>query len=311
MVSLDDVSRTSEPVRGRRRWTTRPRRAVGVLTALVAFAAGGGLGAAVTADRGGSAPAAAATGEARSLTDALRGSRGAARAGDVPDSLAPGTAAPTTGAGADGVPPTPTTAPPAGDAADPDLTEADLASGLLAAGVPESASGDLVVVPGSDPGPGVGDVLTVRVEVEDGLAVDPEAFAAFVMTTLNDPRGWGGDGSLSFARSDRPADLRVVLASPTLVDRMCAPLQTRGQVSCGRGGHATLNFRRWVEAVEDYGTDRDSYRRYLVNHEVGHLLGHPHATCPGAGRRAPVMQQQSYGVGACTPNPWPFPGRDG
>ena len=44
--------------------------------------------------------------------------------------------------------------------------------------------------------------------------MDGPAFAATVMATLNDPRGWGADGSLSFARTDGDAELRVILASP-------------------------------------------------------------------------------------------------
>ncbi len=189
----------------------------------------------------------------------------------------------------------------------PGLTAQDMAAGLLSVDVPESGAGTFTVVAGSDPGPGTGTVRTVRVEVEDGLAIDGVAFAATVMATLNDPRGWGGDGSLSFARTDGDAEIRVLLASPTTVDSLCAPLRTDGEVSCGRAGHAALNLRRWVEATDEYAFDKSLYRQYLVNHEVGHLLGHPHAKCPGAGQPAPVMQQQSYRVAPCTPNAWPFP----
>ena len=110
---------------------------------------------------------------------------------------------------------------------------------------------------------------------------------------------------MSFARTDGPADLRVVLASPALVDALCAPLATAGQFSCGRNGHAALNFRRWVQATDEFA-DRTLYRQYLVNHEVGHLLGHPHERCPGAGLPAPLMQQQSIRVAPCLPNGWPY-----
>jgi hypothetical protein len=201
----------------------------------------------------------------------------------------------------------PTEQPPHVFALPPGLTTQDVAAGLLSAEVPEAGAGTFTVVPGSDPGPGIGTVRTVRVEVEDGLAVDGVAFAATVMATLNDPRSWGGDGSLSFARTDGDAEIRVLLASPTTVDDLCAPLRTDGEVSCGRAGHAALNLRRWVEATDEYAFDKSLYRQYLVNHEVGHLLGHAHEKCPGAGLPAPVMQQQSYKVAPCTPNAWPFP----
>lgn len=190
------------------------------------------------------------------------------------------------------------------------LTIADHEAGLLSAAVPEWAGGELVVVPGSEPAPYPDrPVRTVRVEVESGLEIDGARFAATVMRILNDPRGWGGDGSLSFARTDGPADIRVVLASPDEVDAMCAPLNTHGDYSCGRYGHAAINHTRWVQGTEEFReiSDLTTYREYVITHEVGHLLGHQHTSCPGEGRRAPVMQQQSIRVAPCTPNPWPFP----
>lgn len=192
-------------------------------------------------------------------------------------------------------------------------TESDLAAGLLSLDVPRSASGDLTVVPGSQAPPaalpGTDPVVrTIRVEVEDGLDVDAGLFAYTVMQTLNDPRGWGADGSMVFARTDADdAELRVVLASPALVDDMCAPLETVGKVSCGIKGHAVLNYLRWVDGSSAWDGDKVSYRHYLVNHEVGHILGHHHEYCGGAGQVAPLMQQQTGPMAPCTPNPWPFP----
>ena len=102
------------------------------------------------------------------------------------------------------------------------------------------------------------------------------------------------------------ADIRVVLASPDKVDAMCAPLNTHGDYSCGRYGHAAINYTRWVQATDEF-PDRNLYRQYVINHEVGHLLGHPHVSCGGTGELAPVMQQQSIRVAPCTPNAWPYP----
>jgi hypothetical protein len=206
--------------------------------------------------------------------------------------------------------PSPTAVPvPDPNAVDPaGLTLADREAGLTSLAVPTSATGDLLVAPGSvdPPNPAAARVVRVRVEVESGLDIDPARFAATVLATLNDPRGWGADGSVSFARTDGDADLRVVLASPDTIDDLCAPLETVGRYSCGRNGHAALNHTRWVQGTDDFA-DVVQYREYLVNHEVGHLLGHGHVECPAAGAVAPVMQQQTVGVAPCVPNGWPFP----
>lgn len=188
------------------------------------------------------------------------------------------------------------------------LTFADRNAGLLSAAAPSSAGGDLVVVPGNVPAPLTDrPVRTVRVEVEAGLEIDGELFAAMVMDTLNDQRSWGGDGSMTFARTDGDdQDLRVVLASPDKVDAMCAPLNTHGDYSCGRYGHAAINSTRWVQATDEF-PDKTVYRQYVINHEVGHLLGHQHTPCTGEGDLAPIMQQQSIQVAPCLPNAWPHP----
>lgn len=210
--------------------------------------------------------------------------------------------------GADELPQLPAPLEPVVPPVDDGLLPSDRAAGLLSAEVPSSATGTLALVPGASEAPEPDrPVKTVRVEVEEGLPVDGEVFARTVMEVLNDPRGWGADGSVSFARTEaEDADLRVALASPALTDQMCAPLETDGLYSCGAYGYAVLNFMRWSTATEEFA-DRTQYREYLVNHEVGHLLGHGHVQCPGEGEVAPVMQQQTVVVGPCEPNGWPFP----
>jgi uncharacterized protein DUF3152 len=185
----------------------------------------------------------------------------------------------------------------------------DRAAGLLDRKVPWSAGGSLQVVKGSSKALGPGHVYRVRVEVESGLRLDRQKFAAFVLDTLNDRRSWTEKGRRAFARTDGAADIRVVLASPEKSAEICRPLQTFGKLSCRHGDQAVLTMYRWVRGIPGYHGDLDGYRHYVVNHEVGHALGHAHEYCAGKGKRAPLMMQQTKGLLGCTPNPWPYPDR--
>ncbi|MFD1053327.1 DUF3152 domain-containing protein [Terrabacter terrigena] len=164
------------------------------------------------------------------------------------------------------------------------------------------------------PTPASGRTVRYTVELEGGLDVSGEQLATVVGTVLTDPRGWQAKDGVRFvnvppaaAAKGAEVDLRITLASPTTTDRLCAPLQTRGQVSCHNTGRVVLNLRRWVLGAAAYGSDVDGYRTYLVNHEVGHGIGHAHAYCGGTGKVAPVMMQQTYGLKGCTAWPWPTP----
>ncbi|MDQ3771742.1 MAG: DUF3152 domain-containing protein [Actinomycetota bacterium] len=169
-------------------------------------------------------------------------------------------------------------------------------------------TGVLVTVPGSEGPSGSDPVRTFSVEVEKGLPIDPSAFAQEVGKVLGSARSWGVGGGFSVQRvNSNQASFKVLLASPQTTDELCSPLQTNGIFSCAQGSAAILNAMRWMEGADAYGDDLESYRKYMINHEVGHVFGHGHVECPAAGELAPVMVQQTKGVGSCEPNPWPFP----
>ena len=126
--------------------------------------------------------------------------------------------------------------PDPGARPDPDApTAADLAAGIQRRTVAPAGGGEFDTVPGSVAGARPGEVRTIRVEVERGLPVDGARFAEFVLATLNDDRGWGHDGAMTFARTDGDAPITVVLASPDTSARLCGD---RAPTACSRAATA-------------------------------------------------------------------------
>jgi hypothetical protein len=172
---------------------------------------------------------------------------------------------------------------------------------------PGNPSGSIPLVGGTSGISGPGPVRTFSIQVESGLEIEPRCFAEAVGEILFDTRSWGARGEVAFRRVDTAgSDIQVILASPAKTDQLCYPLNTGGVLSCRVGSRVVLNALRWEVGVAPFGADLRGYQGYLVNHEVGHALGQGHRSCPAAGAPAPVMMQQSKGVGSCLPNPWPL-----
>jgi hypothetical protein len=180
---------------------------------------------------------------------------------------------------------------------------------LVEAGLPLPAGSDrrLAVVPGRRAPVTPGRIVSFRVEVERGLAFDPDCFGREVERILWDANGWTATGRVAFRRVDGPAyDFAVVLASPQTTRDLCRPLDTGLRLSCRQGKRAVINAWRWQHGASAFEGDLHRYRSYLINHEVGHVLGYGHDRCRGEGLDAPVMMQQTKGVGECRANGLPL-----
>ncbi|MFE0037091.1 DUF3152 domain-containing protein [Streptomyces sp. NPDC059015] len=179
--------------------------------------------------------------------------------------------------------------------------------------------GRFEAVPGLDRAPGKGRKVRYRVDVEQGLGLDGKLFAEAVQKTLNDERSWARGGAMSFERiSSGEPEFVITLASPGTTGTWCAKSgldTTVDNVSCDSASteRVMINAYRWAQGAETYGAKAMlSYRQMLINHEVGHRLGHGHVNCRTPGALAPVMQQQTKSLDIdgvkCRPNPWVYPG---
>ncbi|MEU6920901.1 DUF3152 domain-containing protein [Streptomyces sp. NPDC046631] len=163
--------------------------------------------------------------------------------------------------------------------------------------------------PDSGKGRAKGGGKAYRVEVEDGSGVDPDRAAAEIARILAAPRGWSHHGEQSFHRvAEGPAGLVIRIATPATTDALCGKggLDTHGEVNCRVGIDVMVNLKRWQQGSPEFHGPLAEYRALIINHEVGHWLGHGHETCPGKGRPAPAMMQQIYGLKGCVSNAWPY-----
>ncbi|MEU7616753.1 DUF3152 domain-containing protein [Micromonospora rifamycinica] len=162
-----------------------------------------------------------------------------------------------------------------------------------------------------------GGVQRYRVAVENGSGEDVRDFSDQVQAALAGPGSWVDGGGLRLRRvpGNAPYDFTVELVTRSTAARLCraggVDIRVGGvpYTSCRAPGKVIINLDRWRLSVSHFvraGVPLERYRTYVVNHEVGHQLGHRHEDCPGPGRPAPVMQQQSLFLGGCTANPWPY-----
>ncbi len=163
-----------------------------------------------------------------------------------------------------------------------------------------------------------GPLRRFRVAVEGVSGEDVDAFAAQVQATLGNTRSWiaGGVRLQRVSKADA-AEFTVYLATRDTAQKLCLAggvnLQVGGvpYTSCRTAGRVVINLDRWLTSAATFhrfGVSLAVYRHYVINHEVGHQLGHRHEGCPRRGRQAPVMVQQTLNLRGCTPYPWPYRG---
>lgn len=177
------------------------------------------------------------------------------------------------------------------------------------ASVPKSGSGRFTIAKATGSASGHGRIRHYKVEVEGGITLSAPDAAHEIADILANPRGWTADGHDGFQLvSSGPADFVIKIATPDTVDDICgaAGLLTEGEVNCDVGATVVVNLKRWMLGSPEFDGPIGDYRALIINHEVGHRIGHHHEGCPGPGKPAPVMMQQIKGLKGCVANQWPY-----
>ena len=156
--------------------------------------------------------------------------------------------------------------------------------------------------------------LTYIVKFDKSLRMNETLVENKIRTVLQDPRGWLSHGYI-FEQVDKKSDgyksdkkyksdVVIKIVPAKTVEKICS---FKG-LSCADLNDNTiyLNVNRWRRGSKYSKLNLDNYRVYLVNHEMGHILGRGHSECLKTNSKVPVMVQQTLGIGRCKPNPWPL-----
>lgn len=138
-------------------------------------------------------------------------------------------------------------------------------------------------------------------------SVDDFANAAFRI--LNDEHGWPRAGAVFERSTDGNCDFDLVLSQASQMPSFSPSCSV--EYSCRVDQNVIINDDRWKGSVQswlDAGGNLARYRVMVINHEVGHRLGHidNETTCAGEGQLAPLMQEQSMHLDGCKVNEYPL-----
>jgi hypothetical protein len=156
------------------------------------------------------------------------------------------------------------------------------------------------------PPPSASNVFTYSVRTAGTVRSDLGIFRQKAAETLTSASGWSR-AAMTFQEVPTGGDFTLWLAEPASVVAFGPPCSLFW--SCRVGRNVVINDDRWRLSSPTWisaGLALRDYQHMVVNHEVGHWLGYGHHPCGGAGRLAPVMQQQSKDLAGCRFNPWPL-----
>ena len=141
---------------------------------------------------------------------------------------------------------------------------------------------------------------------------DDDDFVTAAHNIIKHPRGWESLGYTFVLRGSSPPPppprIRIMLTPQSVLDARFPDFRHQRLSLCNMTTRDIFinegRWHRWYDDDKSTMALRD-YRFYVINHELGHALGFGHARCPRAGMPAPIMLQQTLGLGGCTPTRFP------
>jgi hypothetical protein len=141
----------------------------------------------------------------------------------------------------------------------------------------------------------------VTIDPDVDVNVSAAQLGRFIDQCLSDPEGWRSRGwafrrvteaAGRAAREDGSADAPVWIrfSQPRTIAQRCG----FGDRSCAdmRDRVIFLNAWRWLNgSTEVPEMTLTEYRKAVVVHEMGHILGSDHVPCPAPGSEGDVMQE--------------------
>lgn len=148
-------------------------------------------------------------------------------------------------------------------------------------------------------------ILNYSVYFDENLRLRRDPIIQKIILVLEDKRGWRRLGyNFRYSPSRSVVDFEIHFVEQSYIERVC---HFTG-LSCAdlRDNKIYINVNRWRRGSKRSLLDLDSYRTYVINHEIGHILGRGHNKPGRKGSKVSVMVQQTLGIGECKPNPWPL-----
>lgn len=146
-------------------------------------------------------------------------------------------------------------------------------------------------------------MYTYSIEFDKDIIINKNLVLKKIYNVLNDRRGWKRLG-YNFEYKEKNAKFRIKIVNEEKIVKICK----FSGLSCADMTRKIIyiNIKRWRRGSKRSKLSLDEYRTYVLNHEIGHLLGRGHVTCIKNNVKVPVMVQQTLGIGNCKPNPWPL-----